>query len=237
MIDHGRWIDTLPIAKNKDTHYKNYSTNPNKWTETIPAAPKNNTKNGVKKFSFTLVLFVIGLILVSAIKNKTRNLQKEINNLQASINYLETDLHKATLDYEVITSPENISQLAEKYLDNELVYYKKTQIKKLHEKAKISTLLDATKDIKTKNKIRLKVAQKIEKKKIELQKLQELYQQPKKIPGEIKISLAKKIKEKKFELKKLYQDPTESIDLRKIQKWGAIQFVKAILGLPMIPGK
>ena len=158
MIDHGRWIATLPIIKNKDSDYNKYSTDPNKWTDSIP---KKNTKNGVKKFSLTLVLFVIGLILVSTIKNKTRNLQKEIYDLKASISDLGTDLHKATLDYEVITSPENISQLAEKYLDTELVYYKKSQIKKLHEKAEIPTSLDITKDSKPKSKIKLKVKWKI----------------------------------------------------------------------------
>ena len=175
MIDHGRWIDTLPIIKNKDSDYKKYSTDPNKWTDSIP---KKNTKNGVKKFSLTLTLalFVIGLILVSTIKNKTRNLQKEINDLRASISDIKTDLHKATLDYEVITSPENISQLAEKYLETELVYYKKSQIKELHEKAENPTLLDVTKDSKLKIKIKLKVAKKIEEKKIELKNL---YSSPK----------------------------------------------------------
>ena len=234
MIDHGRWIGTLPLIKSKDSDHNTFCTNPNKWTDTIP---KQKTKNGIKKFSLTLVLFVIGLILVSTIKNKTRNLQKEINDLRASISDIKTDLHKATLDYEVITSPENISQLAEKYLETELVYYKKSQIKELHEKAENPTLLDVTKDSKLKSKIKLKVAKKIEEKKIELQKLKELYKQPEKIPDEIKISLAKKIEEKKTELKKLYKDPKQSIDIKKIQQWGAIQIVKVFLGVPIVPGK
>ena len=237
MIDHEKWIGTLPIIKNKDSDHNTFSTNPDKWIDTIPTIPKQKTKNGIKKFSLTLALFVIGLILVSTIKNKTRNLQKEIYDLKASISDLGADLHKATLDYEVITSPENISQLAEKYLETELVYYKKSQIKKLNEKAENPTLLDVTKDSKLKSKIKLKVAQKIEKKKIELQKLKELYKQPKKIPDEIKISLAKKIEEKKTELKKLYKDPKQSIDIKKIQQWGVIQIVKVFLGVPVIPGK
>ena len=237
MIDHEKWIGTLPVIKNKDSDHNTFSTNPDKWTDTIPTIPKQKTKNGIKKFSLTLALFVIGLILVSTIKNKTRNLQKEIYDLKASISDLETDLHKATLDYEVITSPENISQLAEKYLETELVYYKKSQIKELHEKAENPTLLDVTKDSKLKSKIKLKVAKKIEEKKIELQKLKELYKQPEKIPDEIKISLAKKIEEKKTELKKLYKDPKQSIDIKKIQQWGAIQIVKVFLGVPIVPGK
>ena len=177
------------------------------------------------------------MLLVCTIKNKTRNLQKEINDLKASISDLETDLHKATLDYEVITSPENISQLAKKHLETELVYYKKSQIKELNEKAENPILLDVTKDNKPKSKIKLKVAQKIEEKKIELQKLKALYKQPEKIPDEIKISLAKKIQEKKTELKKLYQNPKQSIDIKKIQQWGAFQLVKIFLGVPIVPGK
>ena len=237
MIDHEKWIGTLPVIKNKNSDHNTFSTNPDKWIDTIPTIPKQKTKNGIKKFSLTLVLFVIGLILVSTIKNKTRNLQKEIYDLKASISDLGADLHKATLDFEVITSPENISQLAEKYLETELVYYKKSQIKKLNEKAENPTLLDVTKDSKPKSKIKLKVAQKIEEKKIALQKLKELYKQPEKIPDEIKISLAKKIEEKKIELKKLYQNPKQSIDIKKIQQWGAFQLVKIFLGVPVIPGK
>ena len=234
MIDYGKWINTLPLIKNKDSDHNTFCTNPDKWTDTIP---KQKTKNGVKKFSLTLILFVIGLILVSTIKNKTRNLQKEINDLQASISDLETDLHKAALDYEVITSPENISHLAAKYLETELVYYKKSQIKELHEKAEKQSLLDVTKDGKQESKIKLKVAQKIKEKKIELQKLKELYKQPEKIPDEIKISLAQKIEEKKIELQKLYENPKESIDIKKIQRWGAFQIVKVFLGVPIVPGK
>jgi len=234
MINQGKWIGTLPLTKGEYSDYKKYSTDPNKWTETIP---KKKTKNDARKFSLTLIIFVIGLILVSAIKNKTRNLQKEINNLEASISHIETDLHKASLDYEVITSPENISELAKKHLKTELVYYKKSQIKTLDETAKVSNSLDILKDNKSKNKIKTKVVKKIKKTKMELQKLQELYKQPENIPGEIKISLAKKIKEKKIELKKLYQNPKKTLDIKKIQQWGAIQVVKAVLGVPIIPGK
>ena len=236
MIDHEKWIGTLPLTKNKDSDHNTFSTNPDKWTDTIPKK-KTKNKNGIKKFSLTLVLFVIGLILVSTIKNKTRNLQKEINDLQASISDLETDLHKASLDYEVITSPGNISHLASKYLETELVYYKKSQIKELHEKLEKPSLLDTTKDSKPKSEIKLKVAQKIKEKKIELQKLKELYTQPEKIPDEIKISLVKKINEKKMEIKKLYQNPRESIDIKNIQQWGAFQLVKVFLGVPIVPGK
>ena len=233
MIDKNKWISTLPNTGNKFSEEINQIDH-SIWTNTISKKKKSSS---IKKYSFVVALFVSGLLLVSTVKNETRNLQKEINNLQAFINYLEVDLHKATLDYEVITSPENISQLAKKYLDTELAYYKKSQIKKLHEKAENPTSLGVIKTSKTKSKIKFKVVQKIEEKKIELQKLKELYQQPEKIPGEIKISLARKIEEKKIQLKELYQNPKQSIDIKKIQRWGAFQLVKVFLGVPVIPGR
>ena len=45
--------------------------------------------NSVKKYSLLTILFVIGLIFVSAVKNETRNLQKDINNLKASIDIIK----------------------------------------------------------------------------------------------------------------------------------------------------
>ena len=64
-----------------------------------------------------------------------------------------------------------------------------------------------------------------------------MYSNPKSIPGEVKIKIAKKIEEKKGELKQMYESPSEIISLEKVQKWGAIQIVKAFLGIPIIPGK
>ena len=196
---------------------------------------KNSTK--IKKFSFTIALFVIGIVFVSVIKNKTRNLQKEINNLKASINYLESSLHKATLDYEVITSPQNISMLAEKYLENEFISYKKSQIKIFNEESKIKQKVNLNTNNKTENKIKLKVTKKIQDKKMQLKKLQELYSKPTEIPEVVKNSFAKKMEKKKTELENLYKNPKEAISSQRIQQWGVIQIVKAVLGVPIIPGR
>ena len=38
-------------------------------------------------------------------------------------------------------------------------------------------------------------------------------------------------------LKRLYSDPKNTIDLPKVQKWAAVQIVKAFLGIPIVPGK
>tara|TARA_Y100000590_G_scaffold68197_1_gene74271 strand:- start:1123 stop:1827 length:705 start_codon:yes stop_codon:yes gene_type:complete len=234
MIDNNKWTNTLPDT-NKKIEKGNYNTDPNKWLNTIP---KKNGNNLVKKFSLMFSLFIIGIMLVSTIKNKTRILQKEINDLQASINSLKIDLHKSTLDYEVLTSPENISFLAKKYLEEELTYYKKSQIKKLGEKeTQIVNKDEIKKNNDLKNSIKLKVAKKIDKKKKELSKLKELSKQPKKIPQHVKGQVAQKIEEKKIELKNLYDNPKEVISLKKVQQWGSIQIVKAILGIPIFPGR
>ena len=51
------------------------------------------------------------------------------------------------------------------------------------------------------------------------------------------MSVAKKIEKAKLDLDKLYHEPTEVINLQKIQKWGAVQVVKVFLGVPIVPGK
>ena len=35
----------------------------------------------------------------------------------------------------------------------------------------------------------------------------------------------------------MYKEPKQIITLEKIQKWGAVQVVKAFLGIPVIPGR
>ena len=128
MINQNRWIDSLPktnISANKITEQLDH----NKWINTIPLPKK--TYSSAKKYSLMAILFICGLLFVSVVKNETRNLQKEINTLKASVSVIKFNLDQAILDYEVITSPENISLLAEEYLNIDLVSYKKSQIKQL----------------------------------------------------------------------------------------------------------
>ena len=141
-IDPNRWIGTLPTVNAKTNQEKYESNDSNKL---VDASPQQNKNKSITKYSLTIILFILGLIFVSTIKNETRNLQKEINNLKASINSLELDLHWATLDYAVITSPENISRLSKEYLETDLVPYKRSQIKKLNKEVKTLTGLEKTK--------------------------------------------------------------------------------------------
>ena len=268
-IDPNRWIGTLPTVNAKTNQEKYESNDPN---ELVDASPQLNKNKSITKYSLTIILFILGLVFVSTIKNETRNLQKEINNLKASINSLELDLHWATLDYAVITSPENISRLSKEYLETDLVPYKKSQIKKLDKEVKTLTSLEKTKYKKNfkknnkevtgkkniriatntslkklqefystpgelKSRVKILIAKKIESKKIGLEKLQKLYSNPKKLPGEVKLLIGKRIETTKNELRQLYSEPNDKVKLGKVQKWAGIQVVKAMFGIPILPGK
>ena len=87
------------------------------------------------------------------------------------------------------------------------------------------------------SKIKLQVVEKIEEKKIELRKIQEHYSKPEKLQSEMKLLVAKKTEKPNANLKKLYSSPKDSIDLVKVQKWAGLQIVKALLGIPIIPGR
>ena len=230
MINSEQWKNTVP-GINRDKDNKNYDLDPKKWLNTLP---QNNKKSFVKSFSTTIVIFLIGLIFVSVIKNKTRNLQKEINDLQASINNLKIDLNFTTLDYEVITSPENLSKLAKKHLEFELHSYKKSQIKNLNTK---EPLLSKGNEIESHSLSSIAKSKINKKYKENIKKAKELYNEPEKIPEELKMTLANKIEKNKENLKKIYDNPKEVFTREKLQQWGTIQIVKAFLGIPIVPGK
>ena len=232
-MDYSKWTDTIPNNK-KVVNNEDYSLDPNKWTSTIPTKKK---KNHIKKYSVTIAAFIFGLVIVSTTKNETRSLEKEIRNLEVSINKISFDLHQSSLDYDVITSPENISRLAKEYLETEFVSYKKNQIKNLSGESKNLILSEKTTEKKKFPKIKAVISKKIEQKKVELAKLEELYSKPEELPDELKSQLANKINKTKTDLQKLYKNPRESINVNKIQQWGAVQIVKAFLGIPIIPGK
>ena len=215
-----------------------YKLNPDKW---IPE--KKSKINFNKKYTLVISFFIFGLILVSTIKNETRKLQKEISNLQFSLNTMKITLHEANLDHQYLTSPDNIDKLAKKYLETDFTFYKKSQIVPLN--AKKETLTKAVnnkKNLTKKNtnlsdKIISKIAKKIETKKVELQKIQEIYSNPNDLPIIVKNKLAKKIESGKSNIKKIYYEPRGTIKDKKLQKWAVVQVIKAVLGIPIVPGK
>ena len=245
MINQDRWIDSLPKVNSKFTKGAN-ELDPHRWVNTIPVhnpIPKKNTYNSVKKYSLMTILFVCGLLFVSVLKNETRNLQKEINKLEAAINVIKFNLKQAILDNEVITSPENISRLAKEYLNINLTSYKRSQIKNLNDKTEEFTKVSKIKKKETSKKkiknlstsIKSQVAKKIEKKKTEIKKLQELYNDPRTIPDEFKTQVSKQIKEKEIGLRNIYNSPKEVFTLERVGKWSVIQVVKVFLGMPIVP--
>ncbi len=248
MMDNNKWINSLPRTHQKKNFVKN-KLDPEIWVNTLPKTdilPQIEKNNSFRKYTLIATTFVIGLIFVSIIKNETRSLQKELDNLIVSINLLKFELHQTTLDHEVITSPENISRLVKENLESGLIMYKKSQIKELKEEKKLSVNLQETQPknfLEKKNykqlqeKIKIKVAKKIEVKKVDLQKLQELYSRPEKLPNELKVQVVKKIEKTKSDLKKLYNDPKGTIQRDKLQRWAAIQVVKVLVGMPIVPGK
>ena len=223
-INSNKWVETLPT---------------NKWEETFPKKSGSISKT---KYVITIFVFILSIISITLIKNETRSLQKEINNLEASIKVLKLDLHQETLDHEVITSPENLSQLAKEYLDINLVFYNKSQIRKLNRENVSFQILEKEKTSRKKTKnltdeIKLQVAKQVIKKKKNLKKIKELYQKPENLPVEIKSQIATKIEKTKTSLKNLYNDPRGSIDKDRIQQWAVVQVVKVFLGIPVIPGR
>ena len=247
MINKDRWINSLPKVNSKFIKGAN-ELDPQRWVNTIPVSypvPKKNTYNSVKKYSLMTILFVCGLLFVSVLKNETRNLQKETNKLEAAINVIKFNLKQAILDNEVITSPENISRLAKEYLNINLTSYKRSQIKNLNDKTEEFTKVNKIKKKETSKEkiknlstsIKSQVAKKIEKKKTEIKKLQELYNDPRTIPDEFKTQISKQIKEKEIGLRNIYNSPKEVFTLERVGKWSVIQVVKVFLGIPIVPGR
>ena len=247
MINKDRWINSLSKVNSKFIKGAN-ELDPHIWVNTIPVpnpVPKKNTYNSAKKYSLMTILFVCGLLFVSVLKNETRNLQKEINKLEAAINVIKFNLKQAILDNEVITSPENISRLAKEYLNINLTSYKRSQIKNLNDKTEEFTKVKKIKKKETSKEkiknlstsIKSQVAKKIEKKKSEIKKLQELYNDPRTIPDEFKTQVSKQIKEKEIGLRNIYNSPKEVFTLERVGKWSAVQVVKLFLGIPIVPGR
>ena len=238
MINQDKWISSLPKINTKFDEKSN-QTDHYRWINTIPKKDTYNSINSIKKYSILTILFVCGFLFVSVVKNETRNLERKINNLKASNNEVKFNLNQAILDNEVITSPENISDLAKEYLNINFVTYKKSQIKNLDDNTSIikKTNKNKSNNNELSKSIKLKIKKKIKKTQVEIAKLQELYSNPEEIPGEVKMQVAKKIEEKKIVLKKLFSSPEEVISLERTQKWAAVQVVKVFLGLPIIPGR
>lgn len=229
MINSEKWIGTL--TSKKKFNQPESAADPQIWINTVP---KKNSHGIFRKHFFMTSFFVMGLILVTIVKNETRNLEKKLNNLKASVSTLKFDIHYAVLDHEVISSPENISNLANKYLDLNLITYKKSQIKNLEAIHKEKSIVI---NVKHKENIKKHLTKKIIEKKDKIKSLQQIYSKPEEIPKYIKKGITKKIGTTKTKIEETYSDPKKLIISAKAQRWATIQVVKVFLGIPVIPGK
>ena len=62
------------------------------------------------RFIISISIFVIFLVITSAIKNKTRILEKEIKNLNLELLSKEKNINEAQLDFHYLSSPAEIEK-------------------------------------------------------------------------------------------------------------------------------
>ena len=168
-----------------------------------------------------LMFLTSGLIFTSIIKNKTRLLEKELLYLDKEVNILNSSLDEATLDFEYLSTPHNISLLVKNYFDENFVHYRKSQIVGLGE-----THIEEEKIPKIDRKI------------------SKLPTQQKTIDSKIltKKNTSHKLIEKRiaikesFEVEKTADDKKTQNTKKKIQRWAGLQVIKVMFGIPIVPG-
>lgn len=79
-----------------------------------------------------LTIFIFFLIFTSIIKNTTRTIEKELVKLNKEIKELNILMEEATLEYEYLTSPSYLQSLHLKFFDENLIHYKREDIKNLN---------------------------------------------------------------------------------------------------------
>lgn len=229
MINSDKWIKTL--TKKNTTNQEKCELDSQVWINTIP---NQNPRKSLIKYSFIGILFITSLTLVMFVKNETRNLEKDLIDLKASINKLKFNVHYAVLDYSVLSSPENISILADQHLDLNLINYKKSQIQTINEKEKKITLLKDNNNYT--DSVRKHLVKTYYLKKNKIEEIKDAYSKPKEFSYYIKSKTKEKIKNSKEQIKTVYDNPN-ILTSGKAQRWAAFQVVKAFLGIPVIPGR
>ncbi len=165
-----------------------------------------------------LITLISGLIFTSLIKNKTRLLEKDLLYLDNEINSLISILSEANLDFQYLTTPNNVSFLAKNFLDEAYLYYKKSQIKKSIKAEKDLAVLKKLTNDNTFNK---SSTEKSVNKKSNVTKRIDNSQ----------LLIAKRIDKKEPKRSK------KIVSSKKVQQWAGIQIIKALLGIPTIPFK
>ena len=81
-----------------------------------------------KYIVITICLFFILFLTTSTIKNKSRNLEKDILKLKKDIFYLEKNLDEAEIDFIYLSSPENLIKKIENLNKIKYVNYDHSEV-------------------------------------------------------------------------------------------------------------
>ncbi|MEY4370523.1 MAG: hypothetical protein RIQ48_232 [Pseudomonadota bacterium] len=87
-----------------------------------------------KNISIIVFIVVFGTICVSYIKNKTRDLEKEILKLKQDQLELAEKLKNEKLENNYLSAPERVKKLARLHLSQDYIEMDKTNFKYLNEK-------------------------------------------------------------------------------------------------------
>jgi len=87
-----------------------------------------------KNISIIVFIVVFGTICVSYIKNKTRDLEKEILKLKQDQLELTEKLKNEKLENNYLSAPERVKKLAKLHLSQDYIEMDKTNFKYLNEK-------------------------------------------------------------------------------------------------------
>ena len=63
-----------------------------------------------KSLILSLAVFFTLMVIISVIKNKTRNLEKEIEKINKEVAFLEKELSDAEIDYIYLSSPKKLKK-------------------------------------------------------------------------------------------------------------------------------
>ena len=87
-----------------------------------------------KKIAIVVFIVIFGTICVSYIKNKTRDLEKEILKLKQEQTDLVEKLKNDKLENNYLSAPERVKKLAKLHLSPDYIEMDKTNFKYLNEK-------------------------------------------------------------------------------------------------------
>ena len=167
---------------------------------------------------FVLIILTSILIFTSFIKNKTRLIEKQLVNLNNETNSLRFKLSEASLDFEYLSTPKQISILSKNFLDENFSYYKESQINQSTKKVKVLADNQLSKEVP------------VDKNSNDAKKISDNQLLITKRAEDSQLFVEKRIDYKRS------QSSIKKNTPKKVQRWVGIQIVKTLLGIPSIPG-